>query len=155
MAQSDRIGAVLDDAQLAEVKQAIGVLRAKLVPVLKTLTVQDRRELPKLGDKTMAFVQKSYDYSGIHSDLVPGYLDREAFRIDLETLRVLQGLERELAPVNEALGDSIMLSGSEAYQAALVFHNNVRTAKKINLGSSAAVYDDLSARFPGAPVKKS
>lgn len=154
MAQPNSINVVLDDASLAEVRQAIGVLKTKLVPLLKTLSVQDRRELPKLGDKTMAFVQKSYEYTGVHPDLVPGYLDREAFRVDLAALQTLQGLERELAPVTEALADSIMLAGSEAYQASLLFYNNVKVAKKVNLGSAASVYEDLSARFPGAPVKK-
>ena len=155
MSQPNQISVVLDDATLTEVKAAIGVLRTKLVPLLKTLTVQDRRELPKLGDKTTAFVQKSFDYTAVHPDLVPGYLDCDAFRIDLEALKVLQSLERELAPVNDALADSVMLAGSEAYQAALVFYNNVKTAKKVNIGSAASVYDDLSDRFPGAPVKKS
>ena len=36
----------------------------------------------------------------------------------------------------------------------LVPPDNVKTAKKVNVGASAAVYADLSARFPGAPVKK-
>lgn len=154
MAQPNTINVVLDDASLTEVRQAIAVLRTKLLPVLKSLTVQDRKELPKLGDKSTAFVQKAYEYTGIHPDLVPGYLDRQAFRVDLECLQQLQSLERELAPVNEALSDSILLAGSEAYQAALLFYGNVKGAKKVNLGASASVYDDLSTRFPGSAAKK-
>jgi len=155
MAQPNNISVVVDDATLAEVMQAIEVLRTKLVPLLKTLSDQDRRELPKLGDRTMPFVQKSFDYTGIHPDLVPPYLDRDAFRIDLEALKLLQTIERELEPVMTALADSIMLVGSEAYQAALLFYNNLKMAIKVNLGSSSAVYADLSSRFPGAAAKKS
>ena len=66
----------------------------------------------------------------------------------------LQNLERELAPVNEALTDSILLAGSEAYQAALLYYNNVKVAKKVNVPSATSVYDDLSARCPGAVAKK-
>lgn len=154
MAQPNQIHVVLDDATLTEVQKAIGVLRAKLVPVLKTLSTQDRKELPKLGDKTTEFVRKSYDYTGIHPDLVPGFLDRAAFKIDLDALVALQNLERELAPVTEALSDSILLAGSEAYQAALLFYGNVKAAKKINIGSAASVYDDLAARFPGGSPKR-
>jgi hypothetical protein len=154
MAQPNTISVVLDDQTLVEIRAAIGVLRTKLVPHLKTLSVQDRKELPKLGDKSTAFVQKAYEYSGIHPDLVPGYLDRQAFRVDLDGLQQLQALERELAPVNEALSDSILLAGSEAYQAALLFYGNVKGAKKVNIGSSVSVYDDLAARFPGGSPKK-
>jgi len=154
MAQPNTISVVLDDQTLAEIRAAIGVLRTKLVPQLKTLSTEDRKELPKLGDRSTAFVQKAYEYSGIHPDLVPGYLDRRAFRTDLDGLAQLQALERELAPVTDALSDSILLAGSEAYQAALLFYSNVKAAKKINIGSSASVYDDLASRFPGAVVKK-
>jgi len=154
MAQPNNISVVLDDVTLTEVKAAIGVLRTKLVPVLKTLPDQDRKELPRLGDKTTEFVRKSFEYSGIHPDLVPGYVDRPAFKTDLDALAVLQNLERELAPVNLALSDSALLAGSEAYQAALLFYNNVKVAKKANQGAAASVYDDLSARFPGSPAKK-
>lgn len=154
MAQPNAISVVLDDATLTEVKAAIGVLRTKLVPLLKILPAKDRLELPKLGDRTAEFVRKAYEYTGIHPDLVPGYLDRAEFKTDLDALASLQSLERELTPVNDALSDSILLAGSEAYQAALLFYNNVKTAKKVNTGSSASVYDDLAARFPGATAKK-
>lgn len=153
MAQPNQIRVVLDDATLTEVRGAIAVLRTKLVPLLKTLTPQDRKELPKLGDRTTEFVRKSYEYTGIHPDLVPGFLDRNEFKIDLDALVLLQNLERELAPVNDALTDSILLTGSEAYQAALVYYNNVKTAKKVNVPSAASVYEDLSAQFPGAAKK--
>ena len=154
MAQPNTISVVLDDQTLAEVKQAIGVLRTKLVPLLKTLSLQDRKELPKLGDRTVEFVRKSYEYTGIHPDLVPAFVDREAFKVDLDALSALQSLERELAPVNAALEDSIVLAGSEAYQAALLFYGNVKTAKRLNIGASASVYDDLSVRFPGPASAK-
>lgn len=139
----------MDDTTLAEVKVAIRVLRTKLVPVLKTLGDQDRRELPRLGDKTAEFVRKAFEYSGLHPDLVPGYLDRSAFETDLGALARLRTLERELAPVSLALEDSILLAGSEAYQAALLFYNHVKLAKRANQGASAVVYDDLASRFPG------
>ena len=154
MAQPNNISVVLDDQTLNEIRAAITVLRTKLVPLLKTLPAQDRKELPKLGDKSTAFVQKAFEYTGIHPDLVPGFLDRQAFQIDLEGLQQLQSLERELAPVNDALSDSILLAGSEAYQAALLFYGNVKSARKVNIGSAASVYDDLAARFPGGNPKK-
>jgi len=89
MAQPNNISVVLDDQTLAEVKQAIGVLRTKLVPVLTNLTAQDRQEIPKLGDRTTEFVRKSYEYSGIHPDLTPSFLDRGEFKIDLDALASL------------------------------------------------------------------
>lgn len=154
MAQPNSISVVLDDLTLAEVKKAIGVLKTKLVPHLKKLSAQDRKELIKLGDKTTEFVRKAYEHTGLHPDLVPGFLDRDEFRIDLEALAALQTIERELASVNAAIEDSIVLCGSEAYQAALLFYGAVKSAKSRNIGDAALVFDELSVRFPGSASAK-
>ena len=103
-----------------------------------------------MGDKSVAFVQKALEYSRLHEALRPPYLDVEAFDIDLKAVKDLQTLERSLAPVVEALSDSQSLSASEAYLAALVFYANVKNAAKLKIPGAQGVYDDLSARFPGA-----
>ncbi len=149
MAQSDNIAIVFDEAELKAVRDAISVLNRILLPKLKTLSSDDRHELPKMGDKSVAFVTKSFEYGGKHADLRPPYLDMQAFAIDVEAVRILRDLEQLLTPVMAALGDSLLLSGSEAYQAALVFYNAVKNAVKLRLPGAQAIYDDLSARFPG------
>jgi hypothetical protein len=102
-----------------------------------------------MGDKSVAFVQKAFEYAQLHPTLSPAWLDVEAFRIDLEALKVLQSLSRALAPLNEALDDTEALSGSEAYQAALVFYANVKNAAKLQVSGAQGVADDLANRFPG------
>ena len=59
-----------------------------------------------------------------------------------------------LNPITEALNDSMTLSGSEAYQGALVFCSNVKNAAKVKTPKAGSIYEDLSSRFPGAPTKK-
>ena len=44
------------------------------------LSPQDRRELPKIGDKTLTFVAKSLDYAMAHPELCPPYLDVPEFQ---------------------------------------------------------------------------
>ena len=71
-----------------------------------------------------------------------------------QTVQQLRNLSQMLAPISDALDDSLMLSGSEAYQGALVFYSNVKSAAKVHVPKAQTVYDDLSTRFPGAPAKK-
>jgi len=149
MAQSDTIAIVFDEAELKAIRDAVGVLNAKLLPKLKVLSAQDKKELPKMGDKSVSFVQKALEYSRLHEALRPPYLDIAAFQIDLDSLKTLQTIDRSLAPVIEALADSQALAGSEAYQAALIFYTNVRNAAKLKIPGAQGVYDDLAARFPG------
>ena len=154
MSQSNSIAVSIPDADLAEIRLAIGVLRSKLAPHLKSLTPQDRHELPKMGDRTIGFVQKAYEYGTRHVDLAPAYLDFKALETDVKAVELLRELSMSLDPLNDALGDSLTLAGSEAYQGALLFYGNVKAAAKAKTPGAAAIYDDLSSRFPGGPQKK-
>jgi hypothetical protein len=53
----------------------------------------------------------------------------------------------------ENVDDTTMLAGSEAYQAALVFYNSVKTAATHDVSGAKAVYDELKKRFPGGKRK--
>ncbi len=150
MAQSDTIAIVFDEAELQAIRDAVGVLNAKLLPKLKVLSLQDKKELPRMGDKSVSFVQKALEYGQLHEALRPPYLDLKAFDIDLKAVKDLQAIDRSLAPLVEALADSQALSASEAYLAALVFYANVKNAAKLKVPGAQGVYDDLSTRFPGA-----
>ena len=154
MSQTDSIAISIPEADLAEIRGAIGVLRAKLAPHLRSLTPQDRQELPKMGDRTIGFVQKTYEYGMRHAELAPSYLDFQAMAIDVKAVELLRELSMNLDPLNQALSDSLTLSGSEAYQGALLFYGNVKAAAKAKASGAAAIYDDLSSRFPGGPQKK-
>lgn len=76
MAQQDLISVNIPEADLMDIKSAVNTLQAKLLPHLKTLSTQERIELPKMGDKTVAFVRKAYEYGRQNKDLVPSFLDR-------------------------------------------------------------------------------
>jgi hypothetical protein len=154
MPQMNSIAVTIPEADLAEIRSAIGVLRTKLAPHLKSLSAQDRQELPKMGDKTLGFVTKAYEYGTKNKELAPGYLDFGAMETDVKAVQTLREINQALAPLEEALSDSLTLSGSEAYQGALLFYGNVRAAAKAKTPGASAIYDDLANRFPGTPQKK-
>jgi hypothetical protein len=154
MSQTNSIAVSIPEADLAEIRGAIGVLRSKLAPHLRSLTPQDRRELPKMGDRTMGFVQKAYEYGKNHAELAPNYLDFQALEVDVKAVELLRELSMSLDPLNEALNDSLTLSGSEAYQGALLFYGSVKAAAKAKAHGAEAIYEDLSGRFPGGVQKK-
>ena len=47
----------------------------------------------------------------------------------------------------------MMMAGSEAYNAALVFYNSAKGASRVNVPGSEAVYSDLQQRFAVKPKK--
>lgn len=154
MAQKNVIALAFSEEDMAEIQGAIEVLQRKLMPRLVSLSAQDRQELPKMGDKTVAFVQKAYEYGQRNRELAPAWLDLEAMGVDLAAVGALREISRELAPIYDALNDSLLLSGSEAYQGALLFYSGVKAAAKAKASGAISICDDLSARFPGAGAGK-
>jgi hypothetical protein len=50
--------------------------------------------------------------------------------------------------LEEGIGDTEMIPGSEAYQAALVFYKSVKMAAAQDIPGAKAVYEELKTRFP-------
>ena len=151
MAQQNLVSFQLPEKDMAEVTAAIATLKAKLLPNLKTLSADERMELPKMGDKTLPFVQKSLEYSKSNAEIVPPFLDVEAFKVDVDAVTTIRSIYQPLSQIADALNDTMLLSGSEAYAGALVFYTAAKSAAKSNITGAKNIYEDLSARFPGRP----
>ncbi|MCU4156123.1 hypothetical protein J1N10_09040 [Carboxylicivirga sp. A043] len=132
--------------KLTEVKSA-------LAPYSTTLTKDERRALPKMGEKTLAFVTNSHDYSTQYPELMPSFAKQEDFDIDVADATGLLPVEGLLNELASQINDTAMLAGSEAYNTALLFYNNVKLAAKNNVPGAKEVYDDLKTRFPSTRRK--
>ena len=125
---------------LTQAQAKIDEVQGILAPYLQSLTPAQRRRIPKTGRKTISFVEKSYDFAKQNRNLVPTYLDMEAFGTDVEGSRMLWTLINSVRQLEQHLSDTEMTAGSEAYQAALQFYNFVKMAAKQNLlGANTAV----------------
>lgn len=153
MAQPNLINLSIPAADLVDIQAALNILTSKLAPHLITLSAAERQEIPKMGDKTQAFVAKAREYAIQNPDLVPTFLDMAAFAVDMQAVELLTSLQRQLAPLADNLNDSLALSGSEAYQAALIFYRNIKMAARSGVPNAKTIEEDLSNRFPGPSPK--
>jgi hypothetical protein len=101
-----------------------------------------------MGEKTISFVEKAYDFARQNPGLVPLYLGLDAFGVDFADARGLWTLLNSIQQLEEAIDDTEMTAGSEAYQAALVFYKSVKMAAAQDIPGAKAVYDELKTRFP-------
>ncbi|WP_317930144.1 hypothetical protein [Halioxenophilus sp. WMMB6] len=148
MPQENNYNLSITAEELQTATQALQTFVNTLRPHLANLTADSRRELPKLGPRTLDFVLKAREYASLNPELAPVFLSTELFDADLAGLETLNTLQRTLQPIAEAIDDSILLAGSEAYQAALIYYRGVKTAADSNQPSAKTIRDDLSARFP-------
>jgi len=148
MTQQNLISIEISDEKLMEINNAITVLKTELIPVLKALKPEERLELAKMGDKSVAFVNKSHEYATANPELVPQFLDMTEFKKDVKAVNDLTSINTALQQLVDLTSDSILLAGSDAYKASLMFYDMVKTANKSNVPKAGTIYDDLSERFP-------
>lgn len=148
MSQDNRIDIEITPEDDAKIIGHINGLMETLLPYLQTMTPDERREIFKLGDKTQPFLSKNVEYASLNPDLVPIFLDLNLLGRDVSSNSKLATYQRMLAPVTSALDDTIMLTGAEALQGALMFYNNVRLAAANGVTQAKAIYEDLATRFP-------
>jgi hypothetical protein len=150
---SNRISFKPSAEQLADVQDKTRALQAALQPLLIELGPDDRRLLPKMSTKTVEFVTKTLEHMRANPDLKPGYVDLDEFANDLEAVGQLRSLLAPLQQIVDLLDDSLMLSGSEAYAAALICYQGVKGAARLNMPGAKVVADDLGRQFVGRPAR--
>lgn len=142
----NRISFTIGAEALVNINSAIATIEQNL-PLLINLSADERKSIPKMGDKTLAFVSKALEYSKQNPQVVPSFLDVAEFEKDVMAVNSLNKVLIPLQRLVEKLDDSNLLAGSEAYSAALVFYNAVKGAAKAGVPGMKGVYDDLQARF--------
>jgi hypothetical protein len=113
---------------LAAAQTKIDEVLASLGPYLLAITPAERRELPKMGEKTIGFVEKAFDFTRQNPQLLPAYFSADEFGIDFGVAHGLWTLLNTIQQLEQGVDDTEMLAGSEAYQAALVFYKAVKMA---------------------------
>jgi len=117
----NRVSANLSQADQQAVLAAIQTIREKL-PFLIDLTPEERRNLPKLGDKSQAFVAQAMTIATQNTDILPRGFDVAEFQKDVALLTALQPFMAALTQLQELVEDTYLEVGSEAYAAALAVY---------------------------------
>jgi hypothetical protein len=144
---NNRIDGVLTAEDLEAIFGAIDTIRQRM-PFLVGLVPAERIRLPKMGDKSRAFVSKALDIA----TRTPGLLSAELLgqlRRDYELTTAMQPVAVALVQLGELVSDSTMLAGSEAFSAALVAYEMVKRAGENEALDALAV--ELARRFDKEP----
>jgi hypothetical protein len=137
------------------VKQKARETLELLAPYATPLTPQERRDLPVMGEKTVSFVEKAFEFAEANPDLCPNYLDMAEFRIDFADAIGLRVVHNSALQVFETVDDIALLAGSEAYQSSLAFYNYVKLLASQDVPGAKAIYEELKKRFPRHKRKNS
>jgi hypothetical protein len=154
MSQKNQLSFNIPEADLAEVKASIATLQTKLLPHLVKLSPEERQELLKMGDKTVAFVHKSLEHCKNNPDLVPPFINPDELAVDVTAVETIRAIYQPMLQMTNALSDTMAVSGSEALSACLIFYSSVKNATRSSNQKAETIYNDLATRFPGRSRKE-
>lgn len=151
--QNNRISIQLSDEDRQQIEAAMKVMQDKLLPQLVVLQPQDRRELPKMGPRSVAFVTKALEYGRANPQWCPPYIDIAELEADIRAVALLQSVQRPLSQLADQLDDSLLLAGSEAYTEALKIYQAAKSAARANQPGAGTAAEDLARQFAARTAK--
>jgi hypothetical protein len=154
MSQKNEISIEIPQAELDTINGLIGQIKTILSPYLHSLTAEEIEGMAKIGDKSVAFIQKVGEYTISNPEFVPELLmDVVEFNKDVKAQNQLTPVYKMLNQINRDLKDTLILCGSESFAPSLIYYNNVKAYSKQGYPNSKTIYEDLKKRFPGRKKK--
>lgn len=154
MSKENRISIAIPPADLQAVQQALATIQTILAPYVVALTPEDRKKVLKMGDSSEPFVSKAMDYATSDPQFLPPFMQAAEMKKDWDAVVDLLPTFRTVQQLDDNLSDTVMLAGSEAYEAALAYYASVKMAAKMNIPGAKAIYEDLKKRFEGQGRRK-
>ena len=141
---TNQISATMTQTDRDAVLAVVATIKEKL-PFLMDLTPEQRKSLPKMGDKSQAFVNKALEVATQNPDFLPRSFDLEEMKRDVELFQALYPVFLSLTQLQELVDDTVMAVGSDAYAAALMVYSFAKASGK---GAGLdAVADEMGKRF--------
>lgn len=138
------ISATLSSEDTTAIEGAITTLQQRL-RFLKGLDAETRRGLPRMGDKSRAFVHKCVEVAIQNVGILPRAFDLEEYKRDVALEGQLLPIAESIRHLSELIDDTLIAVRSDAYLASLVVYQAAKYAGK-GTGLDGAV-DELGRRF--------
>lgn len=141
----NKVSAILEQKNIDAINTAISSINSEL-PFLIDLSIEEKKVLPKFGDKSVAFVNKASELVSQTEDFLPRNFDVSEFKKDVELYSKLYSVIQPLKMLMDKLEDTYMQVGAEAYAAALVVYQHAKLNKD-QIAGLDPIIDDLGKRF--------
>jgi hypothetical protein len=148
---TNRVNATLPAEDKEAVLAALKLVREKL-PFLIDLSKQERKKLAAMGDTRYSFVHRALIAAEQNPEVLPRNFSVEDYRRDVDLLDALRMIVMDVRELSEALDDTTLELGAEAYAAARTVYRSVKFDR-----SGAGLDEmkkDLGRTFPQRPPRK-
>ena len=147
MSSQNQISIDIPQAVIDEVTDKLQECKTALAPFLQGLTAEERLSLFKMGDKTVATVQKVKSYMDTNPEFIPAYMNKTEFLKDEKVVTQLNPIANLAKQLTSDVEDTVMLTGSEALQESMLYYGQVKEATSKGVPTAKPIYEDLKQRF--------
>ena len=152
MAIDNLISVTFSAEELQQLDEHLTALESLLAAKCISLTPEQRRDFGRIGNRSENWTRKVMDYIQNQPALVPAFLDVAETQRDFEARRAIQPRVARLEAISDMLGDTHLLLGTDLYQSSVAYYRNIKLLAGQNVNGAKAIYEDLSAQFPGRPT---
>lgn len=135
------------------IKAAIVVIQTRLTPYLLALTDSERRGGFRMGDKSIAFVEKGGTYGNQFSAEMPSSIKLADLATDVTAVNLLNSYAKPLTTLLRGVEDTVLIAGTEAMEATVHVYSAIKLAAHNGVPGAQAAYNDMKERFPGTHKK--
>lgn len=150
----NRIAFSLTEAEKTQLLQHLQAIVQIIQPQSVVLSAEDISGLAKMADGNLPFTEKAISYMATAPQFKPNFVNTSDAEIDLEAYKISKQFLTYALQVSKSIGDISLLSGSEAYSAALAYYKNVKFYADAKQPGAKEIYEELSKRFIGFRGKK-
>ncbi|WP_304342912.1 hypothetical protein [Chryseobacterium koreense] len=147
MGTKNQISIEIPREVLTDVNEKLQECKTLLAPYLQAMTLHEKQSIFKMGDKTVATVQKVKSYMDTNPEFIPAYMDTAEFLKDEAVVTALDPLGNLATQLAADIKDTMMLAGSEAIVGALLYYGTTKEAAAKGIVTAQPIYEDLSKRF--------
>jgi len=154
MSTQNQISVEIPQSVIEEVNEKLQECKKLLTPYLQALTSEEKESIFKMGDKTVATVQKVKGYMETNPEFIPKYMDKKEFLKDEALVSALDPIGNLATQLASDIRDTTILAGSEALTAAMFYYGSAKEAYDKGVPTAKPIYEDLSQRFLRKSYKK-
>ncbi|MBI2729634.1 MAG: hypothetical protein HYX40_02585 [Sphingobacteriales bacterium] len=136
----------IEDIQVLEIQTLLTKLKESLHFTL-SLSTEERKQLYKVDERRLGFVENACREMETNSDILPGYLDVQSAKEDLKLYKQLKSIELTLEELLNKVYDTRVQSGHQAMQASRLFYNSVQQAKASGVTGADTLHKLLKQHY--------
>jgi hypothetical protein len=142
MSTQNQISVELPQSVIEEVNEKLQECKKLLAPYLQSLTSEEKESIFKMGDKTVATVQKVKSYMETNPEFIPKYMDKKEFLKDEALVSALDPIGNLATQLASDIRDTAILAGSEALTAALFYYGSAKEAYDKGVPTAKPIYEE-------------